>query len=380
MLILSVCFATYPIWPFSIKKDIVTQAAWNFSILYILVFCSSFFLMLSNFNHLQLVVFIINIIVAAILTRWKLMVVMVTVGIYSSIKTYKYYASIDNLDVNMTPTSLIIYTFLLIGAATVIFLKPRQEQQELTEEKNEHLSERITSQEKQLQEAQNLRAEFIRNVNHEYHAPMTGITILTETLVEHYDKISDEQCRNALEAILQSSRRLDAFDSNLSSLSRLSKQGYELNKIQIDLSELVCDRTEVCRRLYGGNNYEREFILNIQDGVTITGDKYYLTQALDNLIINAINYCKEGKITIKLEQFKNYIALIISDEGIGIPPDELIGVFDEFVVSSKTRSQSGGRGVGLALCKRVIEVHDGEISAESDGRFGTTFKINFKQN
>lgn len=74
-----------------------------------------------------------------------------------------------------------------------------------------------------------LRGEFIRNVNHEYHAPMTGITSTAETLVEVYDKLIDKQRKEAATIILNSSRKLDIFESNLSSLSKLSKAGYELN-------------------------------------------------------------------------------------------------------------------------------------------------------
>ncbi|MBN8522608.1 MAG: ATP-binding protein, partial [Rickettsiales bacterium] len=96
-------------------------------------------------------------------------------------------------------------------------------------------------------------------------------------------------------------------------------------------------------------------------------DKYYMSQALDNLIINSINYAKSGTIAINLKQDKDKEAIVfsISDEGIGIPPEELDEVFEEFVVSSRTQSFAGGRGVGLAVCKKVIEVHGGAIKAES---------------
>ena len=100
MLVLSVCFTTYPIWPSTIKKDNIAQVAWSISIFFLLIFCSSFFLMLSNFSHLQFVVFIVNLIVAAILTRWKLLLTMMIVGIYSSIKAYQYYTGIDNIVIN----------------------------------------------------------------------------------------------------------------------------------------------------------------------------------------------------------------------------------------------------------------------------------------
>ncbi|MGI4775941.1 MAG: sensor histidine kinase, partial [Janthinobacterium lividum] len=100
-------------------------------------------------------------------------------------------------------------------------------------------------------------------------------------------------------------------------------------------------------------------------------------KTLDNLIINAIVYCKAGNIKINLNNGANKeISFIIEDEGIGIPTADLYDIFGAFIVSSKTRTPAGGRGAGLALCKKVIEMHDGSIVAESDGNKGALFKLN----
>jgi signal transduction histidine kinase len=99
----------------------------------------------------------------------------------------------------------------------------------------------------------------------------------------------------------------------------------------------------------------REFEIDIEDNIVVKGDRKYLIQLLDNLIINAITYCKTGKITIELEKFEGFMYLNILDEGIGIPFEELKDIFEEFMVSSKTRTPAGNRGVGLALCKRVLK-------------------------
>ena len=69
----------------------------------------------------------------------------------------------------------------------------------------------------------------------------------------------------------------------------------------------------------------------------------------------------------------------IADEGVGIPLNELENIFDEFTVSSRTKTPAGGRGVGLAVCQKVIEVHGGSIKAESNGDIGATFKIVLKK-
>jgi signal transduction histidine kinase len=96
---------------------------------------------------------------------------------------------------------------------------------------------------------------------------------------------------------------------------------------------------------------------------------------LDNLIVNAIGYSESGKITLKLKRCDDMIEFSIQDEGLAVPASELQDIFGAFVVSSKTKTPSGGRGVGLALCKKSIEVHNGKIWAESDGIKGAAFKF-----
>lgn len=184
--------------------------------------------------------------------------------------------------------------------------------------------------------------------------------------------MTDKQRLMAINTILKSSVRLEAFDSNISSLSRLSKSNYKLNLEKINFSNLLYERVDLCRKLYEEKKEDREFVLDIEDNINIKGDKYYLAQLIDNLIINAISYCQKGKIHISLKRNSSNIEFNINDEGIGIPVNELYDVFAEFTVSSKTKTQAGGRGVGLALAKKVVDVHGGSIRADSDGHKGTT--------
>ena len=377
ILLFSVIFLTFPIWPPTFRKRSFIIVAWNFLLPYILIFAPIILIIISNFGQFQLMIFLLNIIIISLMIRWQVAITMICLTATLSIYFYKWYLGVEYIGaaINGGLQFKIMYTLLLVSSVLVAFLKPKQEQHELAEEKNEHLSNRIGSQEKQLKEALGLRSEFIRNVNHEYHAPMTGITSVAEILDEAYDKLTEEQRRESIKIILNSSRRLDIFDSNLSSLSKLSKAGYELDLERINFSDLLHERVNVCRRLYDEGKNMCNFDINIEDDTVIDGDKKYLIQLLDNLIINAIAYCKEGKITINLEQFRGLLHLSIADEGIGIPTDELENIFDEFIVSSKTRTPAGNRGVGLALCKRVVEIHNGSIKAESDGVKGAIFKL-----
>lgn len=375
MLIVSVFFATYPIWPTKLKSKFYAPLLWNLSTFYILVFCSSFFVLLSNFGHLQFVIFTVNLIVMAILSRWSIAIVFILIGCYCSLTFYKHYTNVETIALSIGSTSFILYSLLLIGTAIIIFLKPKQELHEVTHQKAEHLTSRLDVQEKEVRNALALRGEFIRNISHEYHASMTGIFSMAQILKDSYQKLSEEQRLKAVDIILKNSARLDIFDSNISSLAQLAKANYKLRLEEIDLSNLLHDRIAFCHKIYKENREDDNFILNIANGIKFKGDKYYLTQVFDNLITNAISYCKNGKISITMSLNQSGICFTIEDEGIGIPHDELLDIFGEFVVSSKTRTPAGNRGVGLALCKRVIEVHGGTITARSNGVKGASFSF-----
>ncbi|MGI4776386.1 MAG: ATP-binding protein, partial [Janthinobacterium lividum] len=376
MMVTSVIIAMYPIWPSKIKYEIVGQVAWNIVIFYMLILFSGYFALINKFGSLPLVVFTLNLVIAAILCSWKLATPMIVGGFYLSIQLYKYSLKIDELSLDFgSMQAVLIYTLLLTSTAIVIFLKPKQEQYELSTKRVGHLSGRLDSQEKELMEALGLRAAFIRNVSHEYHTPMTGVVSLAESLLKSYKSLSLDKIGSYIEIIYKSAIRLESYDNNINMLSKLSKGDYKLNLKSVNLSSLIYDRIEVCRKLYEQNSEDREFIINIAKGVVADIDKEYFIQLLDNLIINAITYCKQGKITIILKNDDNQIILTIDDEGIGIPTSELENIFGEFIVSSRTHTIAGGRGVGLALCKKVVDFHNGAISAYSDGIRGALFEV-----
>ena len=145
---------------------------------------------------------------------------------------------------------------------------------------------------------------------------------------------------------------------------------------KVNLTELVQERTSLYKKIFPDETEKQEFIFKIEDDCTVNCDKYYITQTIDNLISNAVNYGRGKPITILVRKEDGSVSVSIKDHGIGIPKLELISIFEKFSVSSRTKTPSGGRGVGLALCKSVIEEHDGIISAASEGNSSTfTFTL-----
>ena len=378
MLCTSVIMAMYPIWPPRVKHEIIVQVAWNFLLFYMLVFFSGFFVLISKFYPLQFVVFSINMVIVASLTNWKRAALMMIPGFYLSTLFYKYYVGLnDGLDLSIgSPQYVLIYSLTIIGAAFVIFLRPKEYALALAQEKAEHLASTMGYKDEELQKALKLKNEFIRNVTHEYHAPMTGVISTLDSLIAAYDVLDDDKIKQIIKSVYQSAIRVESFDDNIRDLARLSSNEAELSITQVNLSELVSARLEACTKIYLEKNRQTDyvFVTNIEDELIAQADEYYLTQTLDNLIINAFSYCTKGTIKLELKKKNNLAEFSIIDQGIGIPKEELYDIFGEFTVSSKTRTPAGGRGVGLALCKRVLEMHKGDIRANSkDGETTFTF-------
>ncbi len=382
----SVFLIGYPLWLWNWKESRFVGVFWNLIMFWVLICFTFLTVLIGRFSEMQLIVFMMNIVIISSLGKWQWSLFNFIAGIVlvSVCYTNYYPGHLDNVEF-VSSQFKIFYLLILLISTLILFLKPKQEHQELTEEKNEHLNGRINMYKEQVWEAEALKGKFIRNITHEYHAPMTGISSMAQVLVQDYDKLNDKQRKIAAKTILDSSLRLEVFDANISSLSRLNKPSYELKLAPTDFSVLVEDRVTLCRKLYeneeestvywreGPEKRTRNWQLDIEEGIVLNIDKYYLSQAIDNLIINSINYAKSGTIAINLKRDNENEGIIfsISDEGIGIPPDELDEVFEEFIVSSRTQSFAGGRGVGLAVCKKVIEVHGGKIKAESK-KIGTT--------
>jgi len=364
------------LWSENLKAK-YTGIIWYTSIFISLSFISSALVLISKFSEVSLVIFLLNICTIGMLMNWQTTLLMMIGGVLLSFPLHEFYfgeiVASEKYDFKLK----IIYAIFMVSSFILAFLKPKQEREIILTERDTHLTNRLLLQEKQVKDALSLKSEFIRNMQHEYHTPMTGIMAMSQMLYDSYHNLSDEERINAAEVIYKSFVRLESFDSNLASLAKLSKPKFKLERENIDFSEILEDRIKTCRKLYEESGSKREFLTNLPpEEVIIQGDKYYLQQMLDNIIINAITYCEHGLIEITLEKLDpRFLRLYIRDSGIGIPPSELLEIFGEFMVSSKTRTPSGGRGIGLALCKKIVTAHQGSILAESDGESWTLFTV-----
>jgi Na+/proline symporter/signal transduction histidine kinase len=376
-LFISTIFICHKLWFPSFKEKYI-GLIFFISVFLGLSFVSSFLAFISKFSQISLVIFILNLTIIGILMSWQTTLIMILSGLSLSFFSYQFYmGNTPNIAEELYSLKLqIIYILFVISGFLLAFLKPKQEQYELTEQKAYHLGEQIYDREEELEKLIEVKNEFLRNLEHEAHTPIVGIASMGQILFESYDKLTDNQRRKGLEEIAKSSERLSSLVNNMIDLSKLLSLNYTLDKKELNLSELVYDRLDYCKKLYL-NGKELQFFTKIEDNIKVNCDEHYIKSTLDNLIINAIQYSKEGNITLELHKNSDSTAIDFSirDEGIAIPQAELYDIFLSFIVSSRTKTLAGGRGIGLALCKKAISAHGGQIWAESDGAKGSTFRF-----
>ena len=190
---------------------------------------------------------------------------------------YKFFLNLKNVQENtdLEFKVIVIYSSLLFTSILIAFFKPRQEMYELTEQKADHLSEQVHDIDEELKKSVEVKNEFLRNLQHEAHTPIVGITTMGQVLFENYDKLTEEQKREGLKEIAKSSERLSTLVNNMIDVSKLSSLNYVLNKKMINLSELIYERLDYCKKLYLGDK-DLEFICDIENNISINCDAHYI--------------------------------------------------------------------------------------------------------
>jgi signal transduction histidine kinase len=219
--------------------------------------------------------------------------------------------------------------------------------------------------------ANEAKSEFLASMSHELRTPMHGILSFAELGLKRLDTLSQEKLYQYLENIQTSGTRLLYLLNDLLDLSKL-----EAGKMHLDMSSVSL--VELFRVCLGEQNLrmrEKNLTSRLEPGSTeavCICDRNMMLQVMMNIVANAIKFSPEaGEIFINLDEIGGGYQIRVSDQGAGIPVDELDRVFDKFYQSARNRNQSGSTGLGLAVCREIITLHHGRIWAESGQQGGT---------
>lgn len=231
-----------------------------------------------------------------------------------------------------------------------------------------------------FREEEEMKSTFASIISHELKTPVALIKGYAQTLARPDATWDAETARQSLQIIEEEADRLEALINNMLDVSRIQAGGLRLDFDDVDLALLARKVAEAYRTQTAQHQLELDFP---QPLPTVWGDAERLRQVLTNLVGNAIKYSPNGGV-IRIGGWQEddpnsgalRVVLFVADQGIGIPPQELPKIFDRFYrVDSSLKRSTAGAGLGLFLCKAIVEAHAGEIWARSEPGKGTTFFI-----
>ncbi len=228
----------------------------------------------------------------------------------------------------------------------------------------------------QAEAANRTKSEFLANMSHEIRTPMNGVLGMLQLL--QTTSQSAEQKEYTLTAI-QSSKRLTRLLSDILDLSRVEANRLSIQSRPLDLAEVVSQTCELFKPI--AQQTQVKLVCHVEPSIpsNLTGDSARLQQVLTNIIGNAFKFTREGYISVEAyplttyDLYKSRVLFSVTDTGIGIADEKIEQLFQPFSqVSTGYRRDYQGAGLGLSICKKLIELMGGSISIESELGEGTT--------
>ncbi|OLC56260.1 MAG: hypothetical protein AUH85_06905 [Chloroflexi bacterium 13_1_40CM_4_68_4] len=225
-----------------------------------------------------------------------------------------------------------------------------------------------------LQKASRAKTEFLSSMSHELRTPMNAILGFSDLLKEQLDATLTERQRRYFTNISDAGQHLLALVNDVLDLSKVEAGKIDLRSEAIDLGALFEPVIAAARQTAGER--ELRFDATVQEGALVRIDAGRVRQVLYNLVSNALKFTPAaGRVSIIAGLDGDDLDVEVQDTGIGIPADQRERVFGMFERLNEGRSQAPGTGLGLALTKRLVELHGGTIGFESEENVGTTFRV-----
>jgi PAS domain S-box-containing protein len=252
--------------------------------------------------------------------------------------------------------------------AESIALANQQREEMLDAERNARMA---------AQRATRVKDEFLATLSHELRTPLSAILGWTQLLLKGGPAKGPEEHKRAIETIDRNARAQVKLIDDLLDLSRIMTGKLRLDLHQISLAGVVEAAADSAKPSADAKGIRLKALVGASQDI-VSADGTRLQQVVWNLLTNAIKFTpKGGQVHVLLQRVNSHLELSVSDTGIGIPPSYLPHVFDRFSQkdSSTTRAY-GGLGLGLAICKQLVELHGGSIKAASQGEGkGATFSV-----
>ena len=241
---------------------------------------------------------------------------------------------------------------------------------------NARLSEEQEKTIFKLQDVDRIKSEFLTSMSHELRTPLNSILGFADVLLQGIDGELNELAVNDIGLIYNSAQHLLALINDILDISKIEAGMMELVQESLPLDEVTREVLAAAHSLIKHKPVELSIDIS-EDLPAVYADKLRLRQILLNLTSNAAKFTARGEILIKAkvsEENPEFMSIWVSDSGIGIATEKLETIFDRFSqADSSTTRQYGGTGLGLPICKQLVEMHGGTIGVTSELAIGSTF-------
>lgn len=228
---------------------------------------------------------------------------------------------------------------------------------------------------KDITEQKNIEKEkddFVATISHDIKTPLTTMKGYLSALLKYSDKVTSDQRDSYLRVVNSEIDRINRMLNNLMDLRRLEGNILDINPIKFDMIKVIKKVVDIFKVSY--INFEFEIISN-EESIILFLDKDKIEQVLHNLLSNAVKYSPTGgKISISVERKPKEVIVGISDQGVGIPSEEIDKIFEKYYRTRDIQKKKiSGKGLGLYITKKIIELHKGKVWVQSELHKGTTF-------
>ncbi len=236
------------------------------------------------------------------------------------------------------------------------------------------LARAFNSMSEKLETLDQSRNQFVSNASHELKTPLATMKIMIESLI--YQPDMDKNLRTEFMTDINNEiDRLSAIVSDLLTLVQMDSQNVKLTRENLSIAQLIKENAHRLQPI--ANQKGQKIVLQLQDSCDIYADKSKLNQVIYNLMENAVKYTQaSGVIRVTLQRQGRNAIFRVSDNGPGIPKENLPHIFDRFYRVDKARSrEKGGTGLGLSIVHQLVLLHGGSINVESEEGRGATFIV-----
>lgn len=226
----------------------------------------------------------------------------------------------------------------------------------------------------QLKEADKLKDQFLAHTSHELRTPLHGILNIAQTVVNNEKHVMGGRSTQDMELLITISRRMSHLLDDLLDVVRLQDKHIMLQKKPVHIQSVVSGIISMLTYLVEGKPVQLK--MDIPESIPpILADEKRLVQILFNLVHNALKFTEEGAVVVSAKSVDGQVAIYVSDTGIGMDEHTKTRIFLPYEQGAQATNDGGGIGLGLAICTQLVELHDSELSVDSEPGKGSVFSF-----